>query len=59
MLKYFLKSSVENSYRPTISKTNCLVENLNDVNDVPLKIIKNVVMHFNPFRNTGCETLRI
>ena len=22
---------------------------------VPLKIIKNAVMHFNQFRNTGCE----
>ena len=32
MLKYFLKSSVENSYRPTISKTKCLEENLNNVN---------------------------
>ena len=26
---------------------------------VSLKIVKNDVMHFNWFRNTGCKTLRI
>ena len=53
-----LNSSVANTDRSIISKTNHLEENLNDANRV-LKILKHAVMHFNQFKNTGCKTLRI
>ena len=53
-----LNSSVANSDRPIIYKTNQLEESLNDANRV-FENSKECVIHFNQFRNTSCKTLRI